>query len=104
MVVRRVLAAGRQILSGILRWNWSQSTMTILFFAHLRGATGCAETTLARSEMTTEQLWDDLIAEYPRLAAFRRCVRLACNGEYVGPDARFRANDEIALIPPVSGG
>ena len=37
-------------------------------------------------------------------AAFRSSVRLARNGEYARPDERFEPNDEVALIPPVSGG
>jgi molybdopterin converting factor small subunit len=29
---------------------------------------------------------------------------LAVNQEYVGPELRLREGDELALIPPVSGG
>jgi tetratricopeptide (TPR) repeat protein len=42
--------------------------------------------------------------KHPGLARFRGSVRLARNSEYVGPDARFGPDDEVALIPPVSGG
>jgi molybdopterin converting factor small subunit len=38
------------------------------------------------------------------LAEYQARVRLARNGEFVGNDARFTDADEIALIPPVSGG
>ena len=41
---------------------------------------------------------------YPLLAQYQARVRLARNGEFVGNDARFTNADEIALIPPVSGG
>lgn len=78
--------------------------MRILFFAHLKDATGCAEMELTADALDADGLWRELIAVHPGLAQFRRSVRLARNGEYVGPDARFSGNDEVALIPPVSGG
>lgn len=41
--------------------------------------------------------------QYP---AFKRLnsLRIAVNAEYADPDTLLRENDEIALIPPVSGG
>ena len=38
--------------------------------------------------------------------AFKRLntLRIAVNAEYADPDTLLRENDEIALIPPVSGG
>ncbi len=78
--------------------------MRILFFAHLKGVTGCAEMNLASERADTDTLWRQLIAAYPDLARFRSSVRLARNSEYVGQDASFTDADELALIPPVSGG
>ena len=46
----------------------------------------------------------NLLPAHPGLERFRGSVRLAKNSEYVGPDARFTDADEVALIPPVSGG
>jgi molybdopterin converting factor small subunit len=79
--------------------------MRILFFAQLRDA-------VAREELewpgagpwTADQLWHRLLAECPGLAAHRAGVRLARNGEYAAPDTLFGEADEVALIPPVSGG
>lgn len=79
--------------------------MRVLYFAHLKDVTGCAETELALgSGVDTTAVWRGLLAVHPGLARFRNSVRLARNHEYVGPDARFEENDEVALIPPVSGG
>jgi molybdopterin synthase catalytic subunit/molybdopterin synthase sulfur carrier subunit len=78
--------------------------MRILFFAHLKSVTGQSEVELCLDEVDTTGLWGKLIAAYPGLARFRGSVRLACNSEYVGPEARFTDADEVALIPPVSGG
>ena len=79
--------------------------MRILFFAHLRDITGCAEQQLSLGASAgVDELWLQLIARYPDLTRFRSSVRLARNLEYVGPDAQFSDADEVALIPPVSGG
>jgi molybdopterin converting factor subunit 1 len=78
--------------------------MRILFFAQVKDATDRAEVELDLGDLDTDGLWQKLMALYPRLAPFRGNVRLARNLEYVGPGARFSDADEVALIPPVSGG
>jgi len=78
--------------------------MHILFFAHLKDVTGQAEIAMTVGELDADGLWQKLIATYPELERFRGSVRLVKNSEYVGPDARFSDADEVALIPPVSGG
>jgi len=79
--------------------------MRILFFAQLKDATGCDSAELnVTSPLSTEQFWTELLKQFPKLAAHRVSVRLACNQEYAMPNARFSDGDEVALIPPVSGG
>jgi molybdopterin converting factor small subunit len=78
--------------------------MRILFFAHLKNAVGQAEMDLACDGVDEEGLWGKLIETHPVLARFRSSVRLARNSEYVGTEVRFLDSDEVALIPPVSGG
>jgi len=79
--------------------------MRVLFFAQLQDATGCPNTELAVAEpLTLEQLWLILLEIFPELHAYRPNVRLACNWEYAGPETFFSDEDEVALIPPVSGG
>jgi len=78
--------------------------MRVLFFAQLRDVTHRSEMDLPVDEVDAEGLWQHLIEAYPALARFRGSVRLARNSEYVGPDAQFQRTDEVALIPPVSGG
>jgi len=79
--------------------------MHVLFFAQLKDATGCDAAELApAAPRDTEQLWAELLKKFPKLAVHRSSVRLAKNCEYAAPDAVFAANDEVALIPPVSGG
>jgi molybdopterin converting factor subunit 1 len=79
--------------------------MRVLFFAQLQDVTGCPTAELAIAEpLTFEQLWSALIEIFPALQAYRSNVRLACNWEYAGPETFFNDEDEVALIPPVSGG
>jgi molybdopterin converting factor subunit 1 len=79
--------------------------MRILFFAQLRDAAGQSEMTLrVDGPLDAAGLWRRLVAERPGLARYRRCVRLARNREYAGSGVRFHDADEVALIPPVSGG
>jgi molybdopterin converting factor subunit 1 len=78
--------------------------MRVLFFAQLKDATGCDSAELVLPVANTEQLWRELLKKFPKLAAHRANVRLARNWEYAVPDMKFSDTDEVALIPPVSGG
>jgi molybdopterin converting factor subunit 1 len=78
--------------------------MRILFFAHLKDITRSAEMDLRCGVIDADGLWRLLITAHPGLERFRSTVRLAKNSEYVGQDAQFTDADEVALIPPVSGG
>ncbi|HEV8490410.1 MAG TPA: MoaD family protein [Candidatus Limnocylindrales bacterium] len=53
---------------------------------------------------TVESAWDALVARYPVLAPGRPSVRFARNGEYVDATEPLAEGDEVACIPPVSGG
>jgi molybdopterin converting factor subunit 1 len=79
--------------------------MRVLFFAHLKDATGAAELEMKISEsLDADGLWRALVDAQPGLAKFRTTTRLARNGEYASAQTRFTDADEVALIPPVSGG
>ena len=79
--------------------------MLILFFAQLKDAAGCESFEIeTREPMTTDQLWLELQKKFPQLAAHRATTRIAKNHEYVGEPTTFDRDDEVALIPPVSGG
>lgn len=79
--------------------------MRILFFAQLKEVTGCAEICLApTAPFTTQALWAALLERFPGLGIHRPHIRLARNWEYAGADTLYRDDDEVALLPPVSGG
>jgi molybdopterin synthase catalytic subunit len=53
---------------------------------------------------TVEDAWAAVVEAVPALAPGRRSLRFAVNGDYVDPSAPLADGDEIACIPPVSGG
>jgi molybdopterin converting factor subunit 1 len=83
----------------------SRYFMTILYFAQTRRLAGIAsESVLLPAPVTSDALWAELLARHPALAPLRSVTRLARNGEFITADTVFVSGDEIALIPPVSGG
>jgi len=79
--------------------------MHVLFFAQLKDVTGCSEVDLPLTAgLNAPLLWAELLRRFPALEAHRANVRLARNWEYATDGALFADNDEVALIPPVSGG
>lgn len=78
--------------------------MKVLFFAQLRDAAGTAEAEVGVDQVDAAQLWDLLLARWPGLVRHRAGTRLARNGAYAVAGDIFGADDEVALIPPVSGG
>jgi molybdopterin synthase catalytic subunit len=53
---------------------------------------------------TVEDAWAALVEVVPALAPGRRAMRFAVNGDYVDPSTAMADGDELACIPPVSGG
>ncbi len=79
--------------------------MRVLLFAHLKQLTGEEHLDLpSAGPMTFEGFWSQLLDQFPALASQRPHLRLARNWEYAQPGDRFEPTDELALIPPVSGG
>jgi MoaE-MoaD fusion protein len=55
-------------------------------------------------DATVEDAWAAVVARFPVLAPGRPSVRFARNGDYAEPETTLADGDEIAFIPPVSGG
>lgn len=77
----------------------------VLFFGRLRELTGAAEETFELPEgQTLAQVFDRYAERFPKLAGFRGSTVVSQNQEFAAWDARVSAGDEIAFLPPVSGG
>jgi molybdopterin converting factor subunit 1 len=53
---------------------------------------------------TAGELRAALVERWPALAAVLKLSRIAVNADFAGDDRVLSESDEIALIPPVSGG
>jgi molybdopterin synthase catalytic subunit len=53
---------------------------------------------------TVDQLYAELGSRYPVVTPFLPTLVCAVDEEYVPPEHRLRDGDDVALIPPVSGG
>ena len=79
--------------------------VTVRLFARLRDIAGAPE--LAREVApgsTIGTLWRSLAEEFPELAAYERSVSSAVNADYARMDQALRDGDDVAFLPPVSGG
>ena len=77
----------------------------VLFFGMLKDVTGRASDSLDLPEGAT---LGDVLAHYqervPSLNGLASALAMSVNQEYAGPEARLKPGDEVALLPPVSGG
>jgi molybdopterin converting factor subunit 1 len=79
--------------------------VTVRLFARLRDIAGAAELTRDVAPGTTVgSLWRQLIAEFPDLSNYERVISSALNADYARMDQPVRDGDEVAFLPPVSGG
>lgn len=79
--------------------------ITMRYFALWREELGQEEETREVAPGTTvTALIDTIVADRPRLAALRRSTMFMLNQEYVEPGQQLSDGDEVAVIPPVSGG
>ena len=79
--------------------------VTVRYFAGHRDITGVAEERLALEPgATLGALWELLTARYPRLAAYTGRLLYAVNEDYGTLDTELHDGDEVAFVPPVSGG
>jgi molybdopterin synthase catalytic subunit/molybdopterin converting factor small subunit len=79
--------------------------VTVRLFASYREAVGRAVVEVPLDDGADGQaLWAALVMRYPALRSLPAPAGYAVNDEYVRSPRPFRESDEIAVIPPVSGG
>ena len=79
--------------------------VTIRLFARLRDLAGSGE--LVRdvaSPATVGTVWSALVGEVPALREYERTMSVAVNADYTRMSADVHEGDEVAFLPPVSGG
>ncbi len=79
--------------------------VTVRLFARLREIVGVNELTREIPiDSTVIVVWNELAREFPELLAYQDSISTAVNTEYARMDAGLMEGDEIAFLPPVSGG
>jgi molybdopterin converting factor subunit 1 len=77
----------------------------VRLFARLRDLAGAGE--LVRdvpAPATVKSVWQTLVTEMPALQEYERTMSVAVNADYAKMSAAVAEGDEVAFLPPVSGG
>jgi molybdopterin converting factor subunit 1 len=79
--------------------------MKIMLFARARDIVGRDSVTIELpTGATVADLRSSLAMHYPPLAGLIAHSAIAVNSDYAADDRMLRGDEEIALLPPVSGG
>ena len=77
----------------------------ILLFGAAADRAGTRKVQLEVGEgATLAEVWPLLAERYPDLSSMRDTLAFAVNGEYAKMDEPVGPGDEVAVLPPVSGG
>lgn len=76
----------------------------VRFFGAAADLAGTRETELPAGATTLDELWLLLEERHPDLSPMRDTLAFAVNEEYARGNDRVRPGDEVAVLPPVSGG
>ena len=77
----------------------------VLFFGRLKEIVGRAEDAVELADGTRiEELFAHYGARFPELVRFRPSLVASCNQEFAPWGAPLHPGDEVAFLPPVSGG
>lgn len=83
----------------------------VKLFAQLRDLAGEGDLVLdvvateaTATKVVVKDVWQTLAGRHPALAPFATSVSSAVNAEYARMHAAVQADDEVAFLPPVSGG
>jgi molybdopterin converting factor subunit 1 len=79
--------------------------VNVRLFARLRELIGAGELEREVPQgATVRTVWDLLVREYPAVAPFSDSLSCAVNVEYARMSTAVNDGDEVAFLPPVSGG
>jgi molybdopterin converting factor subunit 1 len=79
--------------------------VTVRLFARLRDIAGTGDLSReAALGATVADVWRGLVDDFPEMARYETSISTAVNADYARMSATIRDGDEVAFLPPVSGG
>jgi molybdopterin converting factor subunit 1 len=79
--------------------------LNVLFFGRLKDTIGHAQESIEiPSDSDIEDLFAQCVARYPALAEHRTAIAVSRNREFAAWSTPLHSGDEVAFLPPVSGG
>jgi molybdopterin converting factor subunit 1 len=79
--------------------------VTVRLFARLRELAGSGELTRdVDAPATVAVVWLGLVRDYPEFASYERAISCAVNDDYAKLTTPLADGDDVAFLPPVSGG
>jgi len=79
--------------------------VTVRLFARLRDLAGSGEIMREVTDgATVADVWADLVRVHPALAPYEGSLSCAVNADYARMTSPVADGDEVAFLPPVSGG
>jgi molybdopterin converting factor subunit 1 len=89
----------------VVRWYPDTVQVKVSYFGILKELAGASEERVEIPEQSTAgELFSTLRVQHPELERFANALAIAVNLEYSNQARVLEAGDEVALIPPVSGG
>lgn len=80
-------------------------TIRVLFFGQLKDIADCQEQELTVPDgATAADVFAHFAELHPRMAGLRQSIVMAVNEDFARAGAPLRDGDEVAFLPPVSGG
>lgn len=83
----------------------TQAVVSVRLFAGAAEAAGVRVNRMSIEDgATVEEVFDHMTDKFPALTAMKASLKFAVNQKFVEMDQRLSDGDEMAVIPPVSGG
>ncbi len=79
--------------------------LRVRLFGELRERAGWTERELTTAPVLTPgELWPTIAPELGELPLLPQRIRVAINQQFAAPDQSLADGDEVAFLPPISGG
>jgi len=77
----------------------------VLLFAQMKEDAGASQLDIElETGSTVGDVWESVLQSFPKYRGLNSSVAFAVNAEYANKTSTVNEGDEVAVIPPVSGG